>query len=265
MVMGGIPYYLQQIDRRMSLAQNVDRIFFRENASLGDEFENLYSSLFTHSGDHVEIVRALAQKREGMTRDEIVKKTSLTNGGGLTRRLTELEQCGFIRQYSTINDALQLYQLTDFYTQFYFQFLANQKTYDDEQWLHLQGTNKHNNWLGLSFERLCFAHMPQIRRSLGIAGVATKTFAYRTGGAQVDMVIERADKTVCMCEMKWSSLPYCIKKGENDKIRNRLLAVREKYPRHTLMVVLVTAGGLVQNEYAMQSVQREVTLEDLFG
>ena len=213
----------------------------------------------------MEIVRALAQKREGMTRDEIVKKTSLTNGGGLTRRLTELEQCGFIRQYSTINDALQLYQLTDFYTQFYFQFLANQKTYDDEQWLHLQGTNKHNNWLGLSFERLCFAHMPQIRRSLGIAGVATKTFAYRTGGAQVDMVIERADKTVCMCEMKWSSLPYCIKKGENDKIRNRLLGVREKYPRHTLMVVLVTAGGLVQNEYAMQSVQREVTLEDLFG
>ncbi len=265
MVMGGIPYYLQQIDRSMSLAQNVDRMFFRENASLGDEFENLYSSLFTHSGDHVEIVRALARKREGLTRDEIVKETSLTDGGGLTRRLMELEQCGFIRRYSTINNARQLYQLTDFYTQFYFQFLAGGKTYDDEQWLHLQGTSRHNSWLGLSFERLCFAHMPQIRRALGIAGVATKTFAYQTDGAQVDMVIERADKTVCMCEMKWSALPYAIKKAENGKIGNRLLAVREKYPRCALMVVMVTSGGLVQNEYAMQSVQREVTLEDLFS
>ena len=86
------------------------------------------------------------------------------------------------------------------HTQFYFQFLSGGKTYDDEQWLHLQGMSKHNSWLGLSFERLCFAHMPQIRRALGIAGVATKTFAYQTDGAQVDMVIERADKTVCLIE-----------------------------------------------------------------
>ena len=156
--------------------------------------------------------------------------------------------------------------------------------------------------------------MPQIRRALGIAGVATKTFAYQTDGAQVDMVIERADKTVCMCEMKWSAMPYAIKKAagkreksdacidssereqaraklnaENGKIGNRLMAVREKYPRYALMVVMVTSGGLVQNrrtserrgragsdypereggkpevnEYAMQTVQREVTLEDLF-
>ena len=264
MVTGGIPYYLQQIDRSMSLAQNVDRLFFKENALLGDEFENLYSSLFTHSGDHVEIVRALSRKRQGLTRDEIVGETSLSDGGGLTRRLTELEQCGFIRSYTMISDARQLYQLTDFYTQFYFQFLAKEKSYDDEQWLHLQGMPRHNNWLGLSFERLCFAHMAQIRRALGIAGVATKTFAYKTEGAQVDMVIERADKTVCVCEMKWSALPYSITKAEDAKMRGRMVAVREKYPRHALMLVVVTAAGLVRNEYAVQDVQREVALEDLF-
>ena len=86
-----------------------------------------------------------------------------------------MEQCGFIRRYSTINNARQLYQLTDFYTQFYFQFLAGGKTYDDEQWLHLQGTSRHNSWLGLSFERLRFAHMPQIRRALGMRGRGTGT------------------------------------------------------------------------------------------
>jgi Predicted ATPase (AAA+ superfamily) len=265
MVMGGIPYYLQQIDRSMSLAQNVDRMFFKENALLGDEFENLYSSLFTHSSDHVEIVRALSRKRQGLTRDEIVTETSLSDGGGLTRRLTELEQCGFIRQYTMFSNARQLYQLTDFYTQFYFQFLAKEKSYDDEQWLHLQGMPRHNNWLGLSFERLCFAHIPQIRKSLGIAGVATKTFAYQTEGVQVDMVIERADKTVCVCEIKWSSLPYSISKAEDAKMRNRMVAVRERYPRWALMMVMVTAGGLVHNEYVIRDVQREVVLEDLFG
>lgn len=265
MVMGGIPYYLQQIDHSMSLAQNVDRMFFKEHALLADEFDNLYSSLFLHSSDHEEIVKVLARKRQGLTRDEIIAVTSLSDGGGLTRRLIELEQCGFIRRYTMINDARQLYQLTDFFTQFYFQFLAKEKNYDEEQWLHLQGMPRHNNWLGLSFERLCFAHMPQIRRALGIAGVATKTFAYRTDGAQVDMVIERADKTVCVCEMKWSVLPYRISKAEDAKMRNRLLAVREKYPRYALMMVLVTAGGLMRNEYAIQDVQREVALEDLFG
>lgn len=264
MVMGGIPYYLQQIDGTMSLAQNVDRMFFKEGALLADEFDNLYSSLFTHSGDHVNIVKVLAGKRQGLTRDDIVAATSLSDGGGLTRRLTELEQCGFIRRYTMVNNARQLYQLTDFYTQFYFQFLAHEKSYDNEVWLHLQGKPRHNNWLGLSFERLCFAHLPQIRKALGIAGVATKTFAYQVEGAQVDMVIERADRTVCVCEMKWSALPYSISKAEDAKLRNRLVAVREKYPRHALLMVMITSAGLVRNGYALSDVQREVNIEELF-
>lgn len=264
MVMGGIPYYLQQIDGTMSLAQNVDRMFFKESALLANEFDNLYSSLFTHSSDHVNIVKALAGKRQGLTRDDIVAATSLSDGGGLTRRLTELEQCGFIRRYTMVNNARQLYQLTDFYTQFYFQFLAHEKSYDDEVWLHLQGKPRHNNWLGLSFERLCFAHLPQIRKALGIAGVATKTFAYQVEGAQVDMVIERADRTVCVCEMKWSALPYSISKAEDAKIRNRLVAVREKYPRHALLMVMITSAELAKNGYALSDVQREINIEELF-
>ena len=265
MVMGGIPYYLQQIDKSLSLAQNIDRMFFRENALLSDEFENLYSSLFTHSDDHVEIVRTLAKRRQGMTRGEIVAGTSLTDGGGLTRRLIELEQCGFIRRYTIMGDARQLYQLTDFYTQFYFQFLAKGKSYDDEQWIHLQGKPRHNTWLGLTFERLCFAHMPQIRKALGITGVATKTFAFLSEDAQVDMVIERGDRTVCVCEMKWSALPYRITKSENKKMLNRLVAVKDKYPRHSLMMVVVTTAGLVSNEYANSNVQKVIKIEDLLN
>lgn len=239
-------------------------MFFRENALLSEEFDNLYGSLFTHSNDHVEIVRILSKKRLGMTRDEIVSETSITDGGGLTRRLTELEQCGFIRRYTMMGNARQLYQLTDFYTQFYFQFLAHEKNYDNEQWKHLQGKPRHNTWLGLTFERLCFAHMPQIRQALGIAGVATRTFAYLPDSAQVDMVIERADRTVCVCEMKWSALPYRITKSENLKIQNRLAAVKEKYPRHSLLMVMVTSNGLAQNEYSASTVQRTIGVDSLF-
>ena len=104
-----------------------------------------------------------------------------------------------------------------------------------------------------------------MRQTLGIAGVATKTFAYQAEGAQVDMVIERADKSVCVCETKWSALPYCIAKTENTKIRNRLAVVKEKYPRYALMMVVVTSSGLVRNEYAASTVQRVVKIENLAG
>ena len=79
------------------------------------------------------------------------------------------------------------------------------------------------------------------------------------------MVIERSDKTVCVCEMKWSALPYCITKAENTKMRNRLAVVKEKYPRHALMMVVVTSVGLVWNEYAASTVQRVVKIENLLG
>lgn len=265
MVMGGIPFYLQHLDKSLSLAQNIDRMFFDENALLKDEYDNLYSSLFKHSDDYVRIVECLYDKRSGLTRDDIVAKTKISNGGGLTRRLDELEQCGFIRKYNAIGIDCAIYQLVDFYSIFHLQFIRKQKTHDASTWMHLQGSHAHSTWLGLSFERLCFAHAPQIRHALGISGIATKTFALRADSAQIDMLIERVDRTVTVCEMKWSEkTAYSIGKSEAAKIDNRLSVARKRYPRKNCTLCLITSCGLQQNDYTIQNVQQSVILDQLF-
>lgn len=264
MIMGGIPFYLQHLDKSMSLAQNVDRMFFNESALLEDEFDNLYDSLFTHSEDYLKIVRTLAQKKRGLTRDEIVAATRITNGGGLTRKLEELQQCGFIRKYGALGFTKNLYQLTDFYTLFYYQFLNNGKKYDEDTWMHLQGEPHHNTWLGLSFERLCFAHTLEVKRALGISGIGTKMYAFSSDGAQIDMVIERADRFVNLCEMKFSTLPYQLTKQECSKLQKRIASLHEQLPNRSILVTMIASNGLKHNEHSYNMIQNELSLESLF-
>ncbi len=266
MIMGGIPYYLMQLDRAYSLAQNVDRLFFRENALLADEAENLYRSLFKRSEDYVHIIEALVSKRSGLTREEITVATGLSNGGGLTRMLTELAECGFIRVYEPLKMRKKIYQLNDFYTLFYYMFVARQKGYDDNMWLHLQSTHAYTTWLGLSFERLCFAHMPQIRHALGLDTIATKTYSLYTDKAQLDMVIERADNVVNLCEMKYTQLPYALDKAETEKLRHRMDYLQSLNRRkRNVQCVLITKQPAKQNSYYNSLIIMNITLSDLLN
>ena len=264
MILGGIPYYLHLLDKSRSLAQNVDRLFFAESALLADEFDNLYNSLFTKSEDYVRIVETLSKKKSGFTRDEIAKGSKLSNGGGLTRKLVALEQCGFIRKYKTIGEVPYLYQLSDCFTLFYFQFLKNGSYSDHETWMHLLTTSTCTSWRGLAFERLCFLHLQQIKQKLGISGILTKTCSYYSGQAQVDMIIDRADRAVTVCEMKFSERPYIITKSEWNKIVIRLNEVQRYFKRKTLFFAMVTSNGVAKNKYSINYVQQEITLDDLF-
>ncbi len=265
MILGGIPYYLQQLDRSLSLSQNIDRLFFNENALLKDEYDNLYSSLFKHSDDFLRIVECLFDKRCGLTRDDLTAKINISNGGGLTRKLDELEQCGFIRKYKPIGGDKYLYQLVDFYTIFYLTFIHKQRFLDEQMWMHLQGSHAYSTWIGLSFERLCFAHVSQIRHALGISGIATKTFALYTKEAQIDMLIERADRAISICEMKWTdNVNYVITKSEATKLQNRIAIARQYYPNRNTLLCMITSSGLKQNEHSIQIVQQIVTLNQLF-
>lgn len=264
MILGGIPYYLHLLDKNRSLAQNIDRLFFSESALLADEFDNLYNSLFSKSEEYVRIVEALSKKKSGFTRDEIVKGSKLSNGGGLTRKLVALEQCGFVRKYKAIGEVSYLYQLSDCFTLFYFQFLKSGLYSDQETWMHLLTTNTCTTWRGLAFERLCFAHIQKIKQKLGISGILTNTFSYYSSQAQVDMVIDRADRAVTVCEMKFSERPYAITKPEWEKIEGRLLEMQNQFKRKTMFFAMVTTNGLVKNKYSMNNVQQEVVLDDLF-
>ena len=265
MILGGIPYYLHLLDKSFSLAQNVDRLFFDESALLADEFDNLYSSLFKKADEYVKIITQLSKKKSGYTRSELTESLKLKTGGGFTRRLDELEQCGFIRKYLPISGRTHIYQLVDFFTLFYLQFGGEKAMFDSNMWMHLQTSSKYNTWLGLSFERLCFAHIHQIQHALGISGVGTKTYALQTSSVQMDMVIDRADDIVNLCEMKYTGSAYALTKTEAEKLQKRINELSTIQSKKSILTVLITKGSAKQNEYYNQFIYNNITLENLFA
>lgn len=265
MVLGGIPYYLHLLDKSLSLAQNIDRLFFEDSALLYDEFNNLYSSLFKKADDYIKIITQLSKKKSGYTRMELIKLLKQKTGGGFTRRLEELEQCGFIRKYLPTSGKTYIYQLVDFFTLFYLQFGGAKEAFDNNMWLHIQTSSKYSTWLGLSFERLCFAHIPQIQRVLGISGVATRTYAMLTSSAQIDMVIERADGIINLCEMKYTAGAYALTKEEAKKLQNRIHELSGMFPKKSIIPVLITDCQAKKNEYYNQFIYNNITLKDFFA
>lgn len=263
MILGGIPYYLNLLDRSLSLAQNVDRLFFKTSAFLDDEFDNLYSSLFKNASEHKKIIEALSKHKAGLTRESILSATKLTDGGSFGIKLDELEQCGFIRKYKAIGSKGQLYQLTDFYTLFYFKFLNGQKEGDTSRWLHLMLSRTYTTWCGLAFERLCMSEIEMIKTVLGISGIATKHYSMQTPITQVDMLIERADRVISLCEMKYYDGPYTMTKKDAEDMEKRIWEVREKTMRKNIQVVLITPYGVKQNKYSANAVHQVITLADI--
>lgn len=278
MVMGGIPYYLSFMRKDRSLAQNIDRLFFGEHAELADEFENLYRALFKNAGLHTQMVTVLATKAKGLTRKELVKHTGLTDNGAFSTALEELESCGFIRQYEPFGKASALpakrqrrdalFQLVDFYTLFYFHFICNNRYQDEHFWTASQNTPLHTTWSGYAFEMLCLDHVQQLKGALGISGVQTLVCSWNSSavekGAQIDLVIDRRDETVNLCEMKYSSTQFVISKDYEEKLRNKIAAFREETKtRKSLMLTLVTTYGVKENMHS-GCVQSQVLLDDLF-
>ena len=265
MILGGIPYYLHLLDKSLSPAQNIDRLFFEESALLADEFNNLYSSLFRKADEYVKIITQLSRKKSGYTRSELTGLLKLYTGGGFTRRLEELEQCGFIRKYLPVSGKTHIYQLVDFFTLFYLQFGNEKATFDRNMWLHLQTSSKYHTWIGLSFERLCFAHIQQIQQALGISGIGTKTYALQTATTQMDMVIDRADGIVNLCEMKYTESAYALTKTDAEKLQNRICDMSGVLPKKSIVPVLVTNSPAKRNEYYNQLIYNNITLDNLFS
>lgn len=265
MILGGIPYYLDMLDRSKSLAQNVDALFFSENALLDDEYPNLYASLFKKPEEYLRIIETLSKKKSGYTREEIIHNSKMSDGGGITRRLEELEQCGFIRKYKTIGNVPFMYQLIDFFSLFYHSFLKNGPSFDTSNWMHLQATSTYHTWCGLSFERLCMSHQQQIKKALGISGISTNTFSYYSPEAQIDMVIDRGDQIVTLCEMKFTDEPYSINKSTAEKLKEKISCLKKSMKkRKGIYVAMVTSYPLKQNEYSINLVQNNILLDDLF-
>jgi len=271
MILGGIPYYMEAMDRMYGLSQNIDLLLFEKNAKLAREFGRLYHSLFRHAETHIRVVETLSENVGGLTRQELSKKSGISDGGGLTKALTELEACGIVSRSRDIARRRngEYFKCVDFFTLFYLKFLKGRKGTDPHFWTNYLTDPAHRGWCGYAFERLCMAHVPQIKQKLGIAGVITEVYAFRSGqkkgGAQIDLVIDRKDETINLCECKYTTLPYEIsEKDASDLERKKEVFLSETGTRKSIHMTMIAASGLASSPW-QNDIQSVITLDDLFA
>ena len=268
MIFGGIPYYLNCYNRRYSLAQNIDELVFHKSGQLHDEYDRLFSSLFRDSEKHVTVIEALSRSRQGMTRADLIEKTGLKDGGSaITTVLNELEQCGFIdrvEEYTEKKYGLT-YQLTDPFVLFCNYVKDNTKV---QTWSTFLSTGAYYAWRGLAFEQLCRMHTPQIKYALGVSGVESRTYSWKSSahkpGAQIDLIIDRRDQVINLCEMKFTEAEYSIDAEEEKNLRNKREAfLTETKTKKSLHLTIVSANGLQVNSHS-GIIQNVITADDLF-
>jgi uncharacterized protein len=271
MVLGGIPYYLDQIEKGLSAAQNIDRLCFTADGILKNEFRNLYASLFKNSEAYIGCIKALQTKKSGLTRNEIIEGSGIPGGGTLTIILNDLEESGFIRRFIPFGKKKRdtLYQLTDPFSLFHLRFIETSGNAGEGYWLHMLDNPQHRAWSGLAFENVCLLHTKELKKILGISGVLTYFHSWRSYKAeknvQIDLLIDRRDQVINLCEIKYASGPFAITKGYADDLRRKLSVFKqETKTRKSVYLTLITTYGLQHSEHVHGLVQNELCMEDLF-
>ena len=271
MIFGGIPYYMGYVNPEMSLAQNVDNLFFKKNAILRDEYNRLFSSVFVNPEAVKNIVQLLYTRNAGFTRREIVEKLGITDGGRLSSNLNALISSDFIIKYVPFGYGRreEHYKLVDPFCMFYLHFIWNQKKISEKFWQQNVTSAFVSIWRGFAFENVCFNHVEQIKRSLGISGVITEASAWSkkeddADGTQIDLLISRNDNVINMCEIKYYSGEFKVNKGYYLKLLKRQTILAENVsPRVAIHSTLITTFGLIQNEYS-SVFSNAIVLDDLF-
>ena len=273
MTMGGIPMYLDQLQSGLSAIQNIQNICFSSTGYLRNEYERLFASLFDNYEKHMEIIEALAKKRKGLTRQEIIEATSFNDGGMLSKLLGELEQSGFINVYGGYGKKVKesLYRLIDFYSLFYLTFIAKLGKGSQIDFTKLSDLPKWKGWSGYTFENVCFLHIDAIRKALGISGIASSISSFVAkpkdglSGTQIDLLIDRSDQSINVCEIKHSISDYTVTKKDVENIQNkkRVFNYHTKTRKH-LFTTLITTMGVIENANRINYIDQVVILDDLF-
>ena len=277
MVMGGIPYYLDMLNPAYTAEENIDHLFFEEGAVLRTEYDFVFRSLFKDSNVYRAVIETLAKKSVGMTREEIAQTAKLTNSGTLTEVLENLRRCDFIRTYAAFGKKSrnQMFQLIDLFSLFHNRFVSHNNSQDVHFWHNMQDNPARKTWEGYAFEQICLHHIPQIKQKLCIGGTLSevcswqcKAFTDKDGvsykGTQIDLLIDRRDQVIDLCEMKFSSDNYAITADYDERLRARKETFRAVTgTRKILHTVLVTTYGLVKTKYSAD-IHDVVTLADLF-
>jgi uncharacterized protein len=273
MATGGIPQYLSDIKPGESATQIIDRLCFTKDGGLIDEFSSLYAALFDNAEKHICIVKALADKPMGLTRTEILEACALSSGGGVTKLLEELSESGFITEYIPFDKTMKdtIFKLTDEYSLFYLKFIEGNTALGPGTWLLKSASPSWASWSGLAFENIWLKHIVQIKKALGISGVYTQQSTWRYvakgegKGVQIDLLIDRQDNCINLCEVKFSNKMVTLTKDYADNLTQKRWVFEEKTgTKKTIFVTLLTTFGTTVNEHYVNHVQSQLDMTGLF-
>ena len=270
MILGGIPYYLDYFNPSLSLAQNIDALFFNPKAKLKGEFERLFSSIFDNADKCLQVVRTLGTRHSGYTRGDIAQKSGIEPNGDFTKVLKALEESGFITNYTPYGHSKREshYKLSDCFCWFWLHFKENRDIQTPDYWQNHLNESEISSWRGIAFEEVCLIHIHQIKSALQILGVSSEESSLvvkdnEKAGLQIDLLIDRADDVVNVCEIKFSKSEFKVSSDYVLKLNNRIKMLEDTNPHKTFHLTYIGISPLANNEYA-DVFQSSVTADDLF-
>lgn len=275
MTLGGIPFYLENIRKGESFAQTIERLCFSPTGILYNEYDNLFKALFNNAELHQQIVGILATHHQGMSHQEILNKLDKKQAdGSYQRAIEELLVSDFIIETTPFGKKKRgkTYRLIDEFSIFYHRFMKPNRKYTQGIWLQLAESQGFKIWSGLAFETLCHKHIDLIKKALGISSVYTEISGFQMAatpeaeGVQIDLLIDRKDNCINLCEIKFHHLPFSI----NKDYYQQLLTKKERFKQHSgtkkqVFLTFISNHGLLPNAYANEIVDVSLSLEDLVG
>lgn len=268
MALGGVPQYLEKLNKGLSASQNIDKLCFSKDGVLIDEFNQLFASLFDDSERHMKLIKTLAKTNKGLTRNELIYQSKMPSGGDFSIKLEELIESGFVTDYPYYQNKKQLtlYRLSDEYARFYLKFIENNKNGGDGTWQKLNRTQSYLSWSGFAFETLCLKHIQQIKQALRIDVIYTTSSSWFNENAQVDMLIDRSDNVMHLCEMKFYNSEFAIDKSYYLNMKNKIAALQQDTKtRKNIFVTFITTYGIKENEYSKGLVHSHLEMDVLFS
>ena len=264
MTFGGVAEYLEHIQPGDSAVTAIERICFQKGAQLEYEFDEVFKSLFDEGTYHEQIIQALCRgAKMGMTRDEILKDKKITSGGQFSTSLEELIESGFIEKYEAIgnNRKITRYRIFDEFCLFHLQFIAKNK---NNQWSQLHTTNEYKVWCGYAFEMICYKHIDSIKKTLKCDQISSKNYSWSNKNAQIDLVIDRNDNTILLCELKFYNDVFAIETDYASKLRNKESQFKEETKtKKGVYTVMISPWGTT-GKHGIGLVTKDLNLDSLF-
>ena len=270
MALGGIPFYLEKIKRGESPAQAIERICFKDNGSLKHEYDNLYKALFDNAQNHESIVATLANAKKGLGAEEIIKNSKIVRGGPFTRTINDLIISGFViaeTPYGKLKRGI-IYRLVDEFSVFYHKFMKKNKKANAGIWQIIAATQQYKIWTGYVFESICMKHVSEIKKALGINNVYTETASFThkgnkiTTGFQIDLIIDRKDQVINLCECKFYNAAFEIdKKYAAQLIQRKALFKETTGTRKSVFNTMITNFKMLQNANSIDSIENAISID----